>query len=191
MNTGFYSTKELESLGLSRIGVNVLISRNAKIYCPEKVNIGSNVRIDDFCILSGNIEIGNFIHISALTVLTGGFAGIAVSDFATISQRVNIFANSDDYSGETMANPLIPEKFKNLDQAKVSIKKHALIGCGSVIMPGVTLETGSAIGALSFVNRSTDPWMIYAGIPARAVKKRAQKLLELEKEFLASLNTAK
>lgn len=191
MKTSFYNAKELVSLGLSKVGTNALISRNAKFYCPDKISIGNSVRIDDFCILSGNIEIGNYIHISASTILTAGCAGIEIADFTNISQRVNIFAINDDYSGETMTNPMIPEIFKNLDQAKVTIKKHTIVGCGSVIMPGVTIEEGSVVGSLCFVNHNTEPWMIYAGIPAKAIKKRAKKLLELEKEFLANLNCDK
>ncbi len=191
MKTSFYDISELDALGLKSYGKGVCISRNAKFYSPEKISIGNNVRIDDFCILSGNIKIGSYIHISSSTIFTGGVAGIEVEDFANISQRVNIFANSDDYSGQTMTNPMVPEKYKNQHQEKVVIRRHAIIGCGTVVLPGVTIEEGSAIGALCFVNRSTKPWMIYAGIPAKAVKERAKKLLELEKEFLASLNTDK
>lgn len=189
MKTSFYSRKELELIGLKAVGEGVLISRNAKFYSPETISIGNNVRIDDFCILSGAITIGSYIHISASTILSAGQAGIEIGDFANISQRVNVFANSDDYSGQTMTNPMIPRKFKKLDQAKVTIKRHSIIGCGTVVMPGVTIEEGTAIGAMCFVDRSTKPWTIYAGIPAKAIKERSQKLLRLEEEFLAEKNS--
>lgn len=188
MKTSFCSRKELELIGLKTVGEGVLISRNAKFYSPETISIGSNVRIDDFCILSGAITIGSYVHVSASTILSAGQAGIEIGDFANISQRVNIFANSDDYSGQTMTNSMIPRKFKKLDQAKVTIKRHSIIGCGTVVMPGVTIEEGTAIGAMCFVNRSTKPWTIYAGIPAKAIKERSQELLRLEKEFLAEKN---
>jgi acetyltransferase-like isoleucine patch superfamily enzyme len=185
MNTSFYSRNELELIGLKAVGEDVFISRNAKFYSPETMSIGNNVRIDDFCILSGVITIGSYIHISASTILTAGQAGIEIGDFANISQRVNVFANSDDYSGQTMTNPMIPGKFKKLEQAKVTIKRHSIIGCGTVVMPGVTIEEGTAIGAMCFVDRSTKPWTIYAGIPAKAIKERSRELLRLEEEFLA------
>ena len=51
----FYTENELKQIGFKRIGENVLISRKASIYQPELIEIGNNVRIDDFCILSGNI----------------------------------------------------------------------------------------------------------------------------------------
>jgi len=68
----FYSTKELASLGLKRYGENVLISRKCSIYGAQSIEIGDNVRIDDFCILSGHIILGSNIHISAYVALFGG-----------------------------------------------------------------------------------------------------------------------
>ena len=188
MKTSFYTKVELESIGFKAVGDGVLISRNAKYYSPETISIGDIVRIDDICILSGVITIGSYVHISASTILIAGKAGIQIEDFATVSQRVNIFARSDDYSGQTMTNPMIPRTYRRLDEAKVTIKRHSIIGCGTVIMPGVTIEEGTAIGAMSFVNRSTKPWTIYAGIPAQPIKKRSQELLRLEEEFLAEKN---
>ncbi len=67
--------------------------------------INDNVRIDDFCILSGHIEIGSYIHIAAYSALYGGQAGIFMDDFLNISSRVFVYSVSDDYSGETMTNP--------------------------------------------------------------------------------------
>ena len=48
----FYSKEELKEIGFKKYGENVLISRKTSIYNPEKIIIGNNVRIDDFCILS-------------------------------------------------------------------------------------------------------------------------------------------
>jgi galactoside O-acetyltransferase len=36
---------------------------------------------------------------------------------------------------------------------------------------------------MSLVNRSTDAWSIYLGIPAKKVKNRSQQLLELEQLY--------
>ena len=62
--SSYYSRDELKKLGLKSFGKNIQISRNTKIYDPEKLSIKNNVRIDDFCILTGNIVLGNYIHIS-------------------------------------------------------------------------------------------------------------------------------
>lgn len=187
MNT-FYSEEELERLGLKSYGENVLISRNALLYHPELVCIGSNVRIDDFVTISGKVELGNYIHIAQFSSLYGGSSGIRMRDFSGTSSRVTIYATSNDYSGESMTNPMVPEKYKTGDINKsVTLGKHVVIGCASVILPGVEIGEGSSVGAMSLCNKSLDAWGVYVGIPAKRVRDRSKKLLELEEQMKSDL----
>lgn len=179
----FYSDEELNSLGLKIVGKNVLISRKASIYGAGLISIGSNVRIDDFCILSGKIEIGNNVHVAAYSALYGGRDGIYIRDYVNLSSRVSVYSVSDDYSGETMTNPTIPDEYKNVESAPVIIDKHVIIGSTSVVMPGVTLREGSAFGCFSYINRDSEPWSINVGIPFRKVKKRKRDLLALQSDY--------
>lgn len=55
-------------------------------------------------------------------------------------------------------------------------------------MPGVTIDEGCSIGAMSLIIKSTQPWGIYLGIPAKKIKDRKQDLLFLEKKFLEEEN---
>ena len=57
----FYTEKELENIGFKKMGTNIKISRKASIYSPEKMSFGNNIRIDDFCLLNGTIELENNI----------------------------------------------------------------------------------------------------------------------------------
>ena len=180
----FYSSYELNELGLASFGENVLISHKVSIYGAEKISIGNNVRIDDFCILSGKITIGDYIHIAAYTALYGGDKGIIIQDFANLSSRTSIYSISDDYSGETMTNPMIPDKFKNIQSEEVIIERHVIIGSGCVVLPGVVLKEGSSFGAMTLVNRSSESWSINAGIPFKKIKNRRKELLKLEEIFL-------
>lgn len=180
MNNSFYSQEELNNLNFKEIGDNVLISKKSSIYNPSKIQIGSNVRIDDFCILSGKININNYIHVAAYSALYGGNEGITIQDYSNISSRVSIYAVSDDYSGKSMTNPMIPSDFKELINLPVVIEKHVIVGSTSVILPGVKLAEGSAFGAFSFINHDSTPWSINAGIPFKNIKERLRsaKLLE-------------
>lgn len=186
MTTSFYTDAELVQLGLKNIGTDVLISRKASIYGADNIQIGSHVRIDDFCILSGLIKIGNYIHIAAYSALYSGDAGIEIADFANISSRVSIYAISDDYSGESMTNPMLPNCFKRVQKGKVVIQKHAIIGCSCVILPNVVIEEGSAVGSMSLVKNDVRAWTINVGIPCREIKTRSRKLLELAEAFTGS-----
>ncbi|MNE53086.1 dTDP-4-amino-4,6-dideoxy-D-glucose acyltransferase [compost metagenome] len=64
------------------------------------------------------------------------------------------------------------------------LQRHVIVGASAVIFPGVIVAQGCSIGAMSLVTKSTDPWGIYTGVPARRVKERSQALLALEKEFM-------
>ena len=174
----FYTKNELQNIGFKSFGENILISRKASIYSPERIRLGNNIRIDDFCILSGDIVIKDYVHIAAYSALYGGDAGILICDYSNISSRVCIYALSDDYSGLTMTNPMIPDKYKRITSESVVVEEDVIIGSGSTILPGVVLSRGTAIGAMSLVKNSTNPWMIYAGIPIKELKPRSKALLE-------------
>ncbi len=175
--TSFYSEEELKNIGFSSIGENVLISRKCSIYSPEKIIIGNNVRIDDFCILSGSIKIGDYVHIAAYCGLFAGDAGIEIDSYSTTSSRCAIYAISDDYSGESLTNPTIPDEYKNCKSEKVSIGKHCIIGTGCTILPGVQIQEGVAVGSMSLINRSLSEWKICYGIPCKEMKDRSKNLL--------------
>jgi acetyltransferase-like isoleucine patch superfamily enzyme len=178
MKDTFFSDAELGSLGIKKYGKNVLISRMTSIYNAEDLSIGDNVRIDDFCILSGGITLASFIHISAYSALFGR-SGITMDDFSGLSPRCTIFSASDDFSGESMIGPMVPKEFTKVKTGPVAISKYCQLGAGSIVMPGVTIGEGSVIGAMSFVKRDLAPWGIYCGNPARFLKERKKSLLEL------------
>ena len=179
----FYSEDELRNIPFKHIGEKVQLSKKASIYSPDLIEIGNDVRIDDFCIMSGSISIGSNVHVAAFSALYGGKAGIIVSNYANISSRVSIYAVCDDFSGVSMTNPTIPDKYKHIVNKPVFIGRHVVIGCGCTVLPGITLEEGSVLGAMSLCKYSTLPWKIYAGIPAKIIKDRSQELLKYEKEF--------
>ncbi len=179
----FYLAEELEYMGFKQCGKNVLISKKASFYGVEDISIGDNVRIDDFCILSGNIKIHNYVHIAPYCALFAGVEGIEMKDYSGLSSRCIIYAGTDDYSGEALTNPTVPEQYRKVTGGKVVLGKHVIIGTGTSILPGVTIEEGSAVGSMSLVNKMLEPWGIYAGIPCKKVKERKRDLLELARDM--------
>jgi galactoside O-acetyltransferase len=188
---GILNRTEIDRMGFGSVGENVLISDKASFYNCANIKLGNNVRIDDFCVLSagvGGISIGNYVHIAIYTSLIGA-GKITLSDFCNISSRVSIYSSNDDYSGATMTNSTVPEHYKGVTHADVFFGKHVIVGSGTVILPGVTLEEGVAVGALSLVTKKCTQFSIYAGNPAKHIKERKRDLLVLEKKL--SLSTDK
>lgn len=176
------SEEQVKSIGFASIGAGVQISDKASFYGVSRIHIGSHVRIDDFCVLSagkGGIELGNYIHIAIFSSLIGS-GKIHLSDFCNISSRVSIYSSNDDYSGQHMTNPMVPTDFTAVHEANVLLEKHVIVGSGCVILPGVTLGQGSAVGALSLVKADCAPFGIYAGNPAVFIKERKKNMLDLE-----------
>lgn len=187
----FLTEQQLGALGFASLGRNVLISDKASVYGAERIHIGNHVRIDDFCVLSagkGGIEIGEHIHIAVYSSLIGA-GKITISDFCNISSKVSIYSSNDDYSGHFMTNPMIPDEYTNVIHADVTLGKHVIIGSGSVILPGVILYEGVAIGSLSLVSNDCEAFGIYIGVPARKVKNRSKKLLDLEKKLIMKVKS--
>lgn len=124
----FLSKEKLDKIGFRSLGKNVLISEMVRIYSPELTSIGSNVRIDDFVSLSGDITLGNNIHIGPYSALFGGTsgAGIVMKNYSGLSSRVTIYAISDDYSGEFMTNPTIPSDYTNVKKGRVVLQEYVI-----------------------------------------------------------------
>ena len=181
----------IDALGFLSVGVNAQISDRASFYGTDRILLGNNIRIDDFCVLSagvGGIYIGNNVHIAVYSSLIGA-GKITISDFCNVSSRVSIYSSNDDYSGVAMTNPTLPKEYTNVTDADVFLEKHVIVGSGSIVLPNVTLGKGVAVGALSLVARNCEDFGIYAGNPAKRIKERKRDLLELEKQFLT--NTVK
>lgn len=184
----YLNETELRALGLKSVGSNVMVHEAAILVDLDRIEIGSNVRIDPFCILSaagGYLRIGNHVHIASHADIYAG-GGVEMGDFVGLSQGGRIYSVNDDYSGGSLTGPTIPKKYLKTNKAKVTVGRHVVIGSGSVVLPGVQIGEGSTVGALSLVSKSLDPWGVYAGIPARRLRDRSQQLLEDEQRLLAA-----
>lgn len=191
----FYSSEELNNLGFKSIGNDVKISRKTSIYSPEKIEIANNVRIDDFVILSGKIEIGNYVHIAAYSGVFAGEVGVQFKDFSGISGNVMIYALTDDYSGRALVGPTVPFELREITQKKVILNSHCHVGTSSVLLPGSILKEGACLGAMSMVyNRKLPEWSFCSGIPAKKVADRNKfdslkkvEILKIENEEIYNI----
>lgn len=183
--SNFLTPSEVAKLGLAASGVDVQISRDARLYGASRISIGSHVRIDAFTFISAGapVTIGNYVHVAPFCSLSGK-GGIILEDFSGLSGRVSIYTSSDDYSGRTMTNPTVPEEFKAIKDAQVRIGRHVIIGAGTVVLPGASIGEGSAVGALSLVSMPLPEWKIFSGNPVRLVGRRRRDVLDLTRRFL-------
>ncbi len=184
----YLTDSQLQSVGFKHLGKNVKIGSLASIHRPEEISIGDNSRIDDFCAISGKITIGRNVHIAVHCSLVASTEELVMNDFSGLAFGCHLFTSSDDYSGLSLTNPTVPSIYKSIINGPITIARHVIIGTSSIVFPGVEIAEGCAIGAYTLVTKSTSPWGIYVGNPARRIKERSKELLALEAKYLESVS---
>lgn len=172
-----YTQEELLTMGFKSIGEDCLISRKASFYDCKSISIGNNVRIDDFCIISGKIVLGNHIHIAAYVALYGA-QGIILEDYTGISARSTVYSAMDDFGGDYLIGPIHSREATHVTGGEVIVKRYSQIGAHVLVFPNLTIGEGVVVGAYSMVRKNLDPWGIYYGIPVKRQKERSKGLLK-------------
>ena len=170
-----------------RYGIpGVTTFENTKIVGIENIEFGQNIIIDDFVFIYAKkkMRIGNNVHISSFTSISGG-EEFTMGDFSGLSSGVRIFTGSDDFQEWGFGNPTIDEKYRNITRSSISIGKFCVIGANSVVLPGVNIPEGSTVGAGSIVTKSLEPWGIYRG-NRRVGERDKQGVLANYQNFLSS-----
>jgi len=185
----FLNASELDSLGLRAFGTDVLIDRAAILVNPAAISLGDHCRIDAFAlILAGQegVRIGMHVHIAAGCQIFGGGGAVDLEDFTCLSGRVSVYTATDDFTQGFLTNPTVSAAYRNVRTGGVTMRKHSIVGCGSVVLPGVEMGFGSAAGALTVLRKSVPECNVVCGNPARRLPKRRDRarLERLEQEFL-------
>jgi dTDP-4-amino-4,6-dideoxy-D-glucose acyltransferase len=165
-------------------GTDVIIDSNVKIRYPKSVTMGDHIAIDWGFYCTTQLELKDWIHIAPYcTVIGGKEAMFKMGNFTTLAAGCRIICASDDYLGEGLTNPWVPEQYRKIISAPVVMENYSILGTNVIVFPGVTIAEGTAIGAGSLVNKDTEPWSVYVGTPAHRIKDRSKKLLEYAKEM--------
>jgi len=127
----------------AKVGKDVHIYNSSIIYIPWNLEIG------DWSCISEHVYVYNL-------------GKITIGSKTTISHRVHICAGTHDYSKG--AFPLI--------KSPIMIADNVWICADSFIGPDVTVGEGAVVGARAVVMKDVEPWVVVAGNPARAIKKR-------------------
>jgi len=166
--TGSYETSEFRYYGR-----DVVIENGVLIFHPENISIFDKVYIGHNTILKGyfqgNMVIGEGTWIGQNCFIHSA-GGIVIGKAVGIGPGVKILTSyHQDMDSE------VPVMFNPLAFGKVEIRDGADIGIGAILLPDITIGEGAIIGAGSLVNSDVEPYSVYAGTPARFIRKRKGK----------------
>ena len=146
----------LRCRGMLSIGTGLTtgVGLRIDVIRPTSVlQIGDNVQINDYCHfgVAGQMVIGDDVLIASKVFVTDHNHGILKAQNGHCS-------------------PYTSPIGRPLEILNVHIEDRCWIGEHVSILPGVTIGSGSVIGANSVVSRSIPPNSIAAGVPCRVIK---------------------
>lgn len=168
------------------LGSDVRIDESSKITRPELATIGNHVAIDFCFYCTTKLTVGNYIHISShVSVIGGANTELVLEDYTFISTGSRIICRTDNMKGDGIVGPIVPRQYSDSQSGTmIKIEKFAGVGANSVVMPDVVMAEGSVLGSNSLLRKSTEPWTIYAGSPARPISIRnSDKILQMAQEL--------
>lgn len=125
-------------------------TRKTIFWVEGRLKIGNNVGMSSTAIICNHeIDIGNNVTI-------GGNTFIYDTDFHSLDPEVRINKSLNK---------------KGAGFGKVHIKDNAFIGAHTTILKGVTIGVNSVVGACSLVSKDIPDNEIWAGNPAKSIKK--------------------
>jgi len=134
---------------------------------------GVGLRLDAFgsnsnqIIFGKNIELGDYVHIGALSSITIGDNVLMASKIYITDHDHGVYQGG----GECTSSPTQIQSQKPLNISPVSIGNNVWLGENVCVLKGVHIGENSIIGASSVVTKSIPPNVIAVGAPARVVKR--------------------
>jgi acetyltransferase-like isoleucine patch superfamily enzyme len=188
---GLVLRKSLYPMLLGACGSNVVFGQNVALRHPHKIRIGSNVVIDDQCLLDSKgeqnrgITIGDGVFIGRNTILSCKDGDIEIGAGANIGFNCEIFSASRVTIGERVlmaayayvvggdhdfSDPTKPVLDQVRTSAGVSIGTGAWIGAGAKLLDGVAIGERAIIGAGAVVCDDVPAFAVAVGVPARIIQ---------------------
>ena len=152
---------------LKHTGENFKCAETVVISQPELISVGDNVTFYHGVYIqpSGQeITIGSNTHFAPYAVLYGP---LSVGENCAIAAHVVLASVAHSH-----ADPDTPFVKQPVDKRKITLEDNVWIGANAVIVPGITIGTGSIIGAGAVVTKDVEPYSVMGGVPARLIRKR-------------------
>ena len=178
---------------LGSCGRNVIFGQHVVLRHPHKIRIGSNVVVDDNCLVDAKgesnhgVTIGDGVFVGRNTILSCKNGDIELGDTANIGFNCEVFSASRVTIGKGVlmaaysyviggdhdfSDPSKSVLEQSRSSAGVTVGDGVWIGAGAKILDGLSIGSGAVIGAGAVVRENVPASAIAVGIPARVVGSR-------------------
>ena len=138
-------------IGGNSVPLNATSNAYQPCYIGKGLKTGDEIVIGALCHIGRSVEIGDRTRIQGSTY---------ISDRTMIESNVFIGPNA------TILNDKYPPSGNKDKWAPVKIRKNAVVGGGSTILPGVTIGENAVLGAGSVLTKSIPDGEVWKGNPA-------------------------
>ncbi|BAP56007.1 putative acetyltransferase [Thioploca ingrica] len=125
------------------------IGNNCHIYPKAQIFFPWNLICEDVVAIADNAIIYNP-------------SPIHLNSHCIISQEAYLCGATHDYNQKEF--PFIAKS--------ITIEKYAWICARAIVKPGIVVGEGTVLGMGSIATKNLEPWHVYAGVPAKIIKKR-------------------
>ncbi|MCD7925145.1 MAG: hypothetical protein LUI85_10790 [Bacteroides sp.] len=140
-----------------KIGKNFHCGRGVFLWARDDITIGNDFYIGKYSIIETNCIIGNGVIFANYVGVVGKYDHC----YEEIGMPVRLATSIRDREYQ----------WKGMSETTV-IGDDVWVGFGAIILSGVNVSDGCIIAAGALVTNDTEPYSIYAGMPARKVKDR-------------------
>ena len=190
LRSSYLTFKELNKIGFKKIGENVKIDKNVIIPNPTNIELGNNIRIDAWCVLSASnkskIVLNNNVHLGPFNLLySADNYKIEFGDHSALAAGCKLYGRTENYDGRFLMNPTHEKEDIELITGNIILEKYATLGCDTVLFPGSIIPIGTVLGSKSLytAKEPLKEWSIYAGSPVKLFRKRHRDCENLSDKY--------
>lgn len=135
------------------------IHQPTTIISKDELALHDSSRIDSFCLINASggmvVDEESVIHAGSHVI---GDGAVEMGPRSVVTYNCVILTSTADLAHP--ASSVVPEDQRQNITDSVTLSRETFVGSGAVIMPGVTLHEGAAVGATAYVDEDVPPWTI-------------------------------
>jgi putative colanic acid biosynthesis acetyltransferase WcaF len=131
------------------------VASTARVYGTARVWLPANLKVGEYAVIGPDATVYNM-------------SNITLGPYATVSQGAHLCTGTHD----------IEDPYFQLKSRPIAIGARAWVAAEAFVGPGVHIGDGAVLGARGCAFKDLEPWTVYTGNPATALRKRTVRFTD-------------